>query len=148
MGSKGIEIARDISVDEHKVENYYIYHTNKGFQFVTLAKHSFWNIWYIDEVKAADKDDVISVCWFGQSSWSRFVENTDVKAETNFDMNYVYIGNNASDLLQLNSQDIPGDVCIKINQIQEAYWIWVISDNMDAINQLQILEKLQLIPAS
>ena len=72
------------------------------------------------------------------------MNGTELEATTNFDINYLYIGNNATQLLQLDSAEIPGDVCIRINQTQSAYWIWVSTDNMDALNQFDVLEKLQL----
>ena len=144
MGNEGTLIAADIPVDEYKVVNYYIYYTNDGFQVVTLAKHTIWNIWYFDGVQTVKDDEILSVAWFGRSSWSRFVNGTELEATTNFDINYLYIGNNATQLLQLDSAEIPGDVCIRINQTQSAYWIWVSTDNMDALNQFDVLEKLQL----
>lgn len=144
MDGEGVQIAGNIEVDEHKVVNYYIYHTNAGFQLVTLAKHDFWNVWYFDGAETAKQGAVFSQSWFGRSSWSRFVVDEDLKAESNFEINHLYIGNNVKELLQLESSKIPGDVCVKINQVQSDYWIWVTSDNMDALNQLDVLEKLHL----
>ena len=151
LGGNGIQIAHNVPVDEHKAVSYYIYHTNDGFQLATLEKHTVFNIWYFAGTETAKPGEVFSKAWFGESSWSRFVTATtpmDVGADVNFDINYLYIGNNATDLLALDSSEIPGDVCVKINQVQNAYWIWVISDNMDAVNQLNVLEKLRLTPAN
>lgn len=145
MGGEGIQIADHVPVDEHKAVDYYIYHTNKGFQLVTLEKNTILNIWYYAGAETADPGELFSVAWFGESNWSRFVTNDtpmDVGANVNFDINYLYIGNDAAKLLSLDSSEIPGDVCVKINQVQRDYWIWVVSDNMDAINQLNIREKL------
>ena len=144
MGDEGVLIAADIPADEYKVVNYYIYHTNDGFQVVTLAKHTVWNVWYFDNAQTAKDGEILSVAWFGRSNWSRFVDGADLEASTNFDINYLYIGNNATRLLQLDRSEIPGDVCVRINQTQSAYWIWVSSDNMDALNQFDVLEKMQL----
>lgn len=144
MDDEGVLIAADIPVDEYKVVNYYIYHTNDGYQVVTMAKHTFWNLWYFDGVQVAKDGEVLSVAWFGRSSWSRFVDGTELEATTNFNINYLYIGNNAARLLQLDSSEIPGDVSVRINQTQSGYWIWVSTDNMDALNQFNVLEKLQL----
>ena len=108
------------------------------FRDINVADHFIDN--NIAFLRVRD-DDVLSFGWFGQSNWSRFVDGEDVKASTGFDINYVYIGNNATDLLRIDGSKIPGDVCVKINQVQEAYWIWVVSDNMDAINQLSILQE-------
>lgn len=147
LNGNGIQIAENIPVDEYKVVNYYIYHTNDGFRLVTLEKHAILNVWYFAGAEMAKPGEVFSKCWFGESNWSRFVTATtpmDLDANTNVDINYLYIGNNATQLLTLESSEIPGDVCVKINQIQNAYWIWVISDNMDAMNQLDIPDKLQL----
>lgn len=146
MGDEGILIAADIPVDEYKVVNYYIYHTNNGFQVVTLAKHTFWNFWYFDSAQKANDGEILSVAWFGWSSWSRFVDGTELEATTDFNINYLYIGNNATRLLQLDSSEIPGDVCVRINQVQSGYWVLVSTDNMDALNQFDILAKLQLLP--
>lgn len=147
MEGKGIQIADHVSVDEHKVVNYYIYHTNEGFQLVTLKKNTILNIWHYAGAKTAKPGEVFSAAWFGESSWSRFVTDDtpmDLEANVNFDINYLYIGNDAAKLLSLDSSEIPGDVYVKINQIQSDYWIWVVSDHMDIMNQFDVLEKLQL----
>ena len=148
MDGRGTQIANNIPVDEYKIINYYIYHTNDGFQLVTLAKHRIWGIWYLDAVEKAKEDEILKTAWFGERSWSRFVRDADVEGESNFEINYLYIGNNATELLKLDYTEIPGDVCVKINQVQNSYWIWVITDNMDAANQEKVLEKLNLYPTN
>jgi len=151
LGGKGIRVAHNIPVDEHKSASYYIYHTSEGFQLITLERNSILNIWYFSGSETPDTGEILSRSWFGESNWNRFVTDQtpmDVDANMNFEINHVYIGNNATELLTLDSSEIPGDVCVKINQIQGTYWIWVISDNIDAVNQLNVLEKLQLIPTS
>lgn len=139
MSGDGKLIANEVPVDEHWVANYYIYSMADGYHLVTLQKHTFWNIWYLaDDTKAADGEMIIAGNWFGETNHINF----DGEFIVDFQYNWVYIGNNAIAPLDLESTEIPGDVSVEVNQWQSHYWVLVSSDNIDAINQLNLTEKL------
>ena len=87
-----------------------------------------------------DDNSYTTSAWFGDSN-HRWFDGESLSVE--FEFNYLYIGNNAIAPIVLNEADIPGDVLVKVNQQGENYWIHVISDNSDALNQLQIMQLLQ-----
>ena len=139
MNGDGKLIANEVPIDEHWVENYYVYSMADGYHLVTLKKHTFWNIWYFaDDTKAADGEVMIAGNWFGETNHINF----DGELIVDFKFNCVYIGNNATAPLDLNSSVIPGDVSVEVNQWQNHYWVLISSDNIDSINRLNLTEIL------
>ena len=130
-----MEESVDRLVDRSDTEYRYVYYTLGQSTVVTLAKNDKLNYWYI-----ADIDDSTTHVWFGKSNY-RWYGDTGLTAEPEF--HYLYTGADAKAFIELDYRDIPGDVYVEVNQHGAHYWIHVVSDNVDAINQLELIELLR-----
>lgn len=118
-----------------ETESRYVYYTLDRPTVVTLAKNDMLDFWYIAEI-----NDSPSHVWFGESNY-RWYKGTEVTVE--FEFHYLYTGADAKAFIQLDATDIPGDVFVEINQNGPDYWIHVVSDNVDAINRMDLLDLLR-----
>ena len=132
--SKMQESACDL-VYRSETESRYVYYTPGGLTVVTLAKNDFSGLWYIAAI-----DDSQSHVWFGESNY-RWFDGIELTAD--FEFHYLYTGTDAKELIQLDATDIPGDVYVAVSQHGVNYWIHAVSDNVDAINQLNMMELLK-----
>ena len=118
-----------------ETESRYIYYTLHGPNLVTLAKNDTFGFWYIAAI-----DNSPSHVWFEESNY-RWFKGTEFIID--FEFHYLYIGSGAKAFIDLDSADIPGDVLVEVNQKGRNYWIHVVSDNTDAVNQLNLMQKLR-----
>lgn len=133
-------IDRDrMTVLETDLTNCYILHSrNDEYALTTIAKNDILNFWYIAGTDATDgaEKPYVTAAWFGGTS-HRWFEGRDL--ETDFEIHYLYFGNNAVAPIQLTSQDIPGDVLVKVNQQGSHWWVHMVSDDTDALNSLDLI---------
>lgn len=118
-----------------ETEGRYIYYTLDRPTLVTLAKNDTFGFWYITAT-----DDSPSHVWFEESNY-RWFKGTEFTID--FEVHYLYTGADAKAFIQLDAEDIPGDVLVEVNQTGANYWIHVVSDNTDAVNQLNLMQKLR-----
>lgn len=139
LDGKGTLVAQGIEVGSNSIEDYYLYSTAEGYSLVTLAKNKWLPFWYIASVVSSNEQDRINHAWFGRNTHRWF----DGKWETDFEVNYLYIGSDAVSSIELTQADIPGDVLVKVNQQGKYYCIHVISDDTEAMNGLELWELLK-----
>ncbi len=122
-------------VSRSETESRYVYYTLGGPTLVTFAKNDVFDLWYIAAI-----DDSSSHVWFEESNyrWFKGAEFT-----VDFEFHYLYTGADAKAFIQLDAADIPGDVYVEVNQNGPNYWIHVVSDDSNAINQLNLMELLK-----
>ena len=139
-GGKPVAVALEVPAENNSLESYYVCHTGEDYALVTLAKHPVLKVWYMKDMHRPDDNSYTISAWFGDSN-HRWYNGENLSVD--FEINYLYIGNNAVAPIVLAEEDIPGDVFVKVNQQGENYWIHVVSDNSDALNQLQIIQLLE-----
>lgn len=122
-------------VDRNETESRYVYYTLGQPTLVTLAKNETWNFWYIAEI-----DDSPSHVWFGESNYRWY---TGSEFTVDFEFHYLYTGADARAYIEFANDDIPGDVYVEVNQNGYNYWIHVVSDDSEAINQLDMTQLLK-----
>lgn len=112
------------------------------YALVTVSRNNFLNFWYPEGCKTTNsiQQPIINETWFGEGT---YIWHEDTQLNYIPEYNFLYCGNNALKPIIIPSEQLPGNVMVRIHQSGEHYWIHLITQDSDALAQFDILAHLK-----